>query len=127
RQIVQAASERIKIAGDVLDYADFFLPDEAVPVDDKAFDKRIRKPAGARALLRACLEALRAQEPFDAASLEQRIGSFVEQQGVELGDIIHPWRGAGTGKGVGFGLYETLAALGKQRSLARIERALQRQ
>ena len=31
RQIVQAAGDRIKMAGDILDYADFFLPDEQVP------------------------------------------------------------------------------------------------
>jgi len=53
RQLVQLAGDRIKIAGDILDYADIFLPDEQVPVDDKAFDRRIRKPERARALLAA--------------------------------------------------------------------------
>lgn len=124
--IVQAAGERIKIAGDILDYADFFQPDEAVPVDDKVFDKRLRKPANARPLLTAFRQALTGQQTFDAASLEQAVTAFVQGQGAELGDLIHALRVAVTGKGVGFGLYETLAILGRERCLARIDRALAR-
>src|SRR5207244_138785 len=67
RDIVAAAGDRIVIAGDVLDYADFFTPDDALPIDDKAFDKRIRKPEKARALLTACRDALAAATNFDAA------------------------------------------------------------
>ncbi|MFO0877480.1 MAG: glutamate--tRNA ligase [Gemmataceae bacterium] len=124
--IVQAAGERIKIAGDILDYVDFFTADEALPVDDKAFDKRIRKPARARELLTGVRQALAHATAFDVASLEQRVAAFVSEQGIELGDIIHALRVAVTGKGVGFGLYETLAILGQTRCLARIDRALTR-
>jgi glutamyl-tRNA synthetase len=127
RQIVQAAGDRIKIAGDILDYSDFFVADDPLPIDDKAFDKRIRKPPRARALLAACRDALASVEPFDAASLEQRVQAFVREQGIELSDVIHALRVAVTGKGVGFGLYETLAILGKPRCLARIEGALARE
>ncbi len=125
-QIVAAAGERLKIAGDILDYADFFTPDEALPLDEKIFDKRLRKPPGARELLRACRDALAEATAFDAASLEQLLQSFVQTKGVELGDIVHALRVAVTGKGVGFGLFETLAILGKERCLSRIDRALQR-
>jgi glutamyl-tRNA synthetase len=125
-EIVQAAGDRIKIAGDVLDYADFFTADDALPIDDKAFDKRIRKPAGARDLLRDCRQALAGATAFDAASLEKLVAGFVEAKGVGLGDIVHALRVAVTGKAVGFGLYETLAILGQQRCLSRIDQALQR-
>lgn len=126
RDVVAGASERIKIAGDILDYADFFLPDDQVPVDDKAFEKRIGKPEKAGVLLTACKEHLAKQEAFDHKHLEQAIADFVQQQGIELGDIIHALRVAVTGKGVGFGLYETLAILGRERCVRRIERALNR-
>ncbi len=126
RQIVQAAGDRIKIAGDILDYADFFTADELLPIDDKAFDKRIRKPEKARILLAACRDSLATASRFDVAAVEQQVAAFVQAQGIELGDIIHALRVAVTGKGVGFGLYETLAILGKQPCLARIERALGR-
>ncbi len=42
RAIVAAAGERIKVAGDILDYDEFFVADEALAYDEKAFDKRIR-------------------------------------------------------------------------------------
>ncbi len=124
--IVQGAGERIKIAGDVLDYADFFTPDDRLVIDDKAFDKRIRKPADARRLLDECRQALAEAPPFDAASLERLVAAFVQAKGIELGDIIHALRVAVTGKGVRFGLYETLAILGKERVLRRIDLALGR-
>ncbi len=126
RQLVAAAADRIKIAGDVLDYADFFVADDQLVIDDKAFDERIRKPEKARALVAACRDALSALPAFGAPALEECIATFVQQQQIELGDIIHALRVAVTGKGVGFGLYETLAILGKQHCLARIERALAR-
>ena len=42
--VVEAAGDRIKVAGDILDYADFFMADDALTYDEKAFDKRLRKP-----------------------------------------------------------------------------------
>jgi glutamyl-tRNA synthetase len=126
RQIVQAAGDRIKIAGDVLDYSDFFVADDQLPVDDKAFEKRIRKPEKARSLLAEVRKALESANAVDAVSLEQLVQGFVHQQGVELGDIIHALRVAVTGKAVGFGVYEALAILGKPRCLARIDRAVAR-
>jgi glutamyl-tRNA synthetase len=42
-----------------------------------------------------------------------------------VGDVIHALRVAVTGKGVGFGMFETLEILGRERCLARIDRALE--
>ena len=125
-EIVQAAGDRIKTAGDILDFADFFTPDDALPYDDKAFDKRIRNAADAPALLRAFREKLAAAEAFDAKSLETLLHDFLKEKGVEIGQIIHALRVALTGKAVGFGVFETLAILGKPSCLARIDRALGR-
>ena len=38
------AAHRIVVFGDVLDYAFFFVPDDRVPRDEKAWDKSLRKP-----------------------------------------------------------------------------------
>ena len=124
RAIVQAAGDRIKVAGDILDYRDFFVPDDQLVYDEKAFEQRLRKPAGAKELLRKYRDVLAQATAFDAASLEQGMNAFVAAQGIKLNEIIHAVRVAVTGKGVGFGLYDALAILGKQRSLARIDRAL---
>jgi glutamyl-tRNA synthetase len=125
-QIVQAAGDRIKVAGDILDYAGFFLPDDQLPYEEKDFEKRIRKPPEARGLLAKFRGVLASAEAFDKDRLEKLTQDFVQAEGVQLGQIIHALRVAVTGKAVGFGLYETLAILGKDRCLARIDRALAR-
>lgn len=124
--IVEAAGDRLKIAGDILDYDDFFTADDALIFDEKTFDKRLRNAAGAHELIREFSEILKLVEPFDAPTLEQALKSFVEQKGIKIGDIVHAVRVAVTGKGVGFGLFETLAILGRERCLNRIEIALAR-
>jgi glutamyl-tRNA synthetase len=125
-RIVPAAGDRIKVAGDILEYADFFRPDDQLVYDDAAFDKRIRKPAEAAGLLRKFAEVLKTAEPFDAATLEKLVQDFVQKEGIRQDQIIHALRVAVTGKAVGFGLYESLAILGRKACLARIERALAR-
>jgi glutamyl-tRNA synthetase len=125
-QINRAAGDRIKVFGDILDYSFFFVPDNQLAYDEKAFDKRIRKPAEAAGLLRKFRERLAAALPFDPGSLEKLLQQFVEAEGVDVGQIIHALRVAVSGKPVGFGLFETLATLGKERCLARIDRALAR-
>ncbi|MCG8449709.1 MAG: glutamate--tRNA ligase, partial [Pirellulales bacterium] len=63
-------------------------------------------------------------QTFDAAALETLLKSFVAAKEIKIGQIVHALRVAITGKPVGFGIFETLAILGKERSLARIDRAL---
>jgi glutamyl-tRNA synthetase len=123
-QIVEAAGDRIKVAGDILDYGDFYTADAELSFDEKTFDKRLRNAPGASALLTEFREVLVTVEPFDAAPIEHALKKFVEEKGIKIGDIVHAVRVAVTGKGVGFGLFETLAILGRERCLARINRAL---
>ena len=125
-RIIEAASDRIKVFGDVLDYPEFFQADDAFAFDEKVFEQRLRKPAQARTLLQRFHQRLADASAFDAAALEKLMHDFVEAEGVKLGDIIHAVRVATTGKGVGFGLFDILAILGRPRCLARIDRALAR-
>jgi glutamyl-tRNA synthetase len=125
-QIVQAAGDRIKVFGDILDYADFFLADDKLVYDDKTFDKRVRNAAGAADLLAQLKTVLAAVEPFEPAALELALKQFVEQAGLQMTNIVHPLRVALTGKAVGFGLFDTMAILGRPACLARIDCALAR-
>ncbi|MEM6330254.1 MAG: glutamate--tRNA ligase [Planctomycetota bacterium] len=123
-RIVEAAGDRIKAAGDILDYADFFTADDQLPYDEKAFAKRLAKPADAAELLAAFREELAAVEPFTAAATDAALHAFIEQRGIKIGQIIHAVRVAVTGKAIGFGVFETLEILGRERCLRRIDRAL---
>jgi glutamyl-tRNA synthetase len=122
--IVRAAGDRIRVAGDILDYADFFVTDDCLPYEVKAFDKRLRRAPESVRLLTRFRGLLAVAEPFDAPNLEKTLTDFVASEGVKIGQIIHALRVAVTGKSVGFGLFETLEILGPQHCLARIDRAL---
>jgi glutamyl-tRNA synthetase len=122
--VVDAAGERIKVWGDVLDYGEFFVTDRELPYEEKAFAKRLGKPDAAERLagLRARLAAA---DDFSAAALDGLVRTFVEEHGIAVGDVIHALRVAVTGKAVGFGMFETLEILGRESCLARIDRALE--
>ena len=72
-QIVEAAGDRLKVFGDILDYADFFLPDDKLPYDEKAFDKRIRHAPGAVELLGELKSLAIVDRRFSAEALELSI------------------------------------------------------
>ena len=122
-QIVAAAGDRIKVAGDILAFADFFQPDDQLAYDEPAFDKHLRQGGGSE-LLAKFRDLLATAEPFDAATLEPMMQQFVTAEQIKIGQVIHAVRVAVTGKSVGLGLFDSLAILGKERCLRRIERAL---
>lgn len=124
-KILEAAGDRVKVGGDVLDYVDFYVADEELTYDEKTVEKRLRKPADAKPLLAEFREKLAALETFEPAELESCLKSFVAEKEIKIGQIIHALRVAVTGKAVGFGMFETLAILGRESSLTRIERALE--
>ncbi len=122
--IAAAAGDRIKTAGDVLDYPEFFCSADQLPYDQKAFDKRLRK-GDAGDLLRRFRGQLAQVEPLDAERAEACLKQFLVAAGVQIGDVIHALRVAVTGKAVGLGIFDCLAILGREESLHRIDRALQ--
>jgi glutamyl-tRNA synthetase len=124
--VVQAAADRIKVAGDILEYGAFFIPADQLTYDEAAFDKRLRTPAEAPVLLRKFAATLAAVEPFEAAPIEKCLQDFVQAEAIGHAQIIHALRIAVTGKTVGFGLFESLAILGRAECLVRIERTLAR-
>jgi glutamyl-tRNA synthetase len=69
---------------------------------------------------------LSAVEPFDVEHLDAALGGLVEELGVKPKDVYQPIRVALTGKTVSPGIFESLWALGREESLSRVEKALQR-
>ena len=67
-QILAAAGDRVKVAGDVLDYADFFTRGRcSCAYDEAALEKRIASPPAPVSCLAAFSAGLDGVEPFDAA------------------------------------------------------------
>ena len=120
--VIRYAGDRIKVAGDILDFVDFFLPDDSFPYDQAAFEKRITNDPDAKTLLAEFRDELAKQESFDHASLEAVVQQFLTEKGIKPAQIIHALRVATTGKAIGLGMFETLEILGKDRTLRRLGR-----
>ncbi len=120
--VVAAAGDRLKIAGDIIDFDYCFVDD--YEINAKAYEKRIVKPERAKELLGKMRDSFAACGDFSAAGVEATVNGFCENESIELGDIIHALRVATTGAAGGFGMFETLAIVGKERVIARIDTTL---
>lgn len=125
-QILEAAGNRIKTFGDILDYSNFLTADEALTYDEAAFAKSIAQAPDAVELLQKYAAQLATIEPYEVGPLEEFTKGFIAAENKKIGDLIHPLRVALTGKGVGLGLFDTLVILGRERALKRIELAVAR-
>ncbi|MDR1485277.1 MAG: glutamate--tRNA ligase [Planctomycetaceae bacterium] len=125
-KLIEAAGDRIKVAGDILNFADFFAADNEVEYDEVVYDKRIKNQPESINLLNEFYNLLTRQEQFDHQSLENLMQKFIDEKSIKIGDIIHLLRVAVTGKGVGLGMFETLEILGKKRTLKRIKLVLEK-
>ena len=92
--------------------------------DEKAWRKTMKDEAPAA--LEAAREALAAAAGFDAAAVEAALSPLPERLGIKPGRVYQPIRVAITGGTVSPGIFESLAALGQEQALRRIDAALVR-
>jgi glutamyl-tRNA synthetase len=109
--------ERAKTLLDIIDGAGFLLHGRPLPLDDKA---GALLTADARALLRDIGAELAGVEAWTPEATEQTVRAFAEHKGAKLGAVAQPLRAALTGRTTSPGIFEVLALLGKDESLARI-------
>jgi glutamyl-tRNA synthetase len=95
------------------------------PSEDPEAWGRIMTPE-TRPLLAAALGALRDGVSFEPSAIEEALRRVVEGHDVKPKQVFQPLRVAITGTTVSPGIFESLAALGREESVARIERALER-
>jgi glutamyl-tRNA synthetase len=95
------------------------------PVDDPRAWEKVMKPE-ARATLSAAADALRGAGAFDADALEGLLGDVVERLGEKPKNVYQPIRVAITGTTVSPGIFDSLAALGRDESVRRIDAAIER-
>jgi len=109
--------ERAKTLVELLDAASFVWAARPLVLDDKAAG--LLTPE-ARALLAKTASALEAVDPWTASSAEQAVRAFAEQMGAKLGAVAQPLRAALTGRTTSPGIFNVLAVLGRDESLARL-------
>jgi glutamyl-tRNA synthetase len=91
-------------------------------VDPKARERWLGE-AG-RATLADVREALARAESFDEAAVGAALAQIVERRGVKPGEVYQPLRVAISGTTVSPGIFESVALLGREETLRRIDNAL---
>jgi glutamyl-tRNA synthetase len=109
--------ERAKSLADLMDAAEFIVATRPLPVDEAA-QKLL--DVDARRLLAKAVDALTGVSDWTVDAIEQAIKALAENSGLKLGKIAQPLRAALTGRTTSPGIYDVLAILGREESLARI-------
>lgn len=100
----------------------FVMPDAELAHDHKAVEKFFTSEA--KGHLAALWELFKTVAPFDQPSLEAATQGYLDATGVKFKLLAQPIRVAITGTTASPGLFETMEVLGRERVLARLERAL---
>ncbi|HXH90405.1 MAG TPA: glutamate--tRNA ligase [Thermoanaerobaculia bacterium] len=103
----------------------YFVGDDAIEYDPDVVKKHI-KGDDLSTRLSTLHDALASTEPFDVATSEAALRKVAEEQGVSAAKLIHPLRLALTGKGASPPIFDVAVVLGKERSLRRLQRLIER-
>ncbi len=109
---------RMDVFAEFMEKTPYFWTDD-YPVNEKA----AALITEGRALLPEVAARLKALPAFDQASTEATLRALAEERGLKPGKVMQPVRAAVAGTSESPGLFEMLEALGRDRVLARLERA----
>ncbi|MBO4534253.1 MAG: glutamate--tRNA ligase, partial [Treponema sp.] len=115
--------ERLKFLTEAAEMVHFMFTEPAVPPADQIIPKRI-DAAKTKEVLEASKEFVGKCFELDHEAAEEWAKAKAEELGIKLGDFMMPIRMAVTGSRVSPPLIGSIVVLGKDRSLARIERTL---
>jgi glutamyl-tRNA synthetase len=110
---------RAKRLTDFVDLARPFLVN-TVEYEREAIEKHLRTPDLA-IHVRSLVAALGTAVPFDEPHVEAAVRGSAAERGIKAGVLIHAVRVAMTGRTTSPGLFEVLALLGRDRTIARLE------
>jgi glutamyl-tRNA synthetase len=109
--------ERAKTLLDLIDGAHFIFADRPLTLDAKAL---VLVTPAMRDLVGQLKQILQTVSPWTVETTEAAVRGFAESNGLKLGAAAQPLRVALTGRTTSPGIFEVLAALGREESLARL-------
>jgi glutamyl-tRNA synthetase len=121
RAALQTCKGKINTFDELPAYCGFYFTDD-FEYEPQSAAKHFTPESKPR--LKAVRDAFSSIEKFDAAEIEAALKATAAKLGIKVGAIVHPTRLAATGSTVGPSLYHLLEVLGKEKVLARIDRAL---
>jgi glutamyl-tRNA synthetase len=123
-ELIDLLKVRARTIDDIVRQSRPYVRDD-FPYDAEAVAKTWKDRDASRALLEAARAALTTTTTWDAPTLEATLRSLAEASGVGAGKIFQSLRVALTGVTASPGIFEVLVLLGRDRSVARIDAALQ--
>ncbi|MFH1914525.1 MAG: glutamate--tRNA ligase family protein, partial [Pseudomonadota bacterium] len=122
-KIAPLLQPRAKSVVNMLEQAHPFIVDAAfMHYDEAAVQKFLTDET--RPLLEAIAQRMKTLPEFTEASLEAMHKAFIEERGIKFKEIAQPIRVAIMGTTQSPGLFETMVVLGREQTLARLDRAL---
>ena len=125
RDILPLVQERARTLAEVAELTRFFFLDELDYVPSLLIGKNMSRETTTQALETA-RQRLEELEVFDAESLEAMLRPLAVELGLKTGQLFGALRVATTGRTAAPPLFQTMAVLGRERCLKRIEAALDR-
>jgi glutamyl-tRNA synthetase len=123
RDAVEIAHEKLHTLADFWPLAGFLFDG---PTDDpEAWERTIGSGEGAQALA-AARDALAAVEPFTLEGVEQSLRALADEHGWKPRELFQPIRVAIAGTTISPGIFESVALLGRDETLRRIDASLAR-
>lgn len=123
-KVVTAAGDRIKVAGDVLQFDELFTSDDSFPIDQDAMAKKLKGDAAVLEAVQGFCEVIQSAPSTLQSDFEPTLKAYVESKGIKLGNFMAGLRIALTGKTSGLTIFDYLTLFGKERSITRIQRTL---
>jgi glutamyl-tRNA synthetase len=124
RRMTPLVQERLKKLAEVVEWADFFFTARLDYDPQLLIGKKTTAGESLAALTRA-RETLARLPAFDEETLEPALRALAEEMGLKASQLFGLIRVAATGKQVAPPLFGTLAILGREKVLQRLDRALE--
>jgi glutamyl-tRNA synthetase len=118
--VAPLAQTRVPVLSEIVAHVDFLFLDQPVS-DEASWQKAMREPAAE--VLAGTIAAYRSLPDWGAGTLRAGLEQVGAGHGLKLGRAQAPVRVATTGRTVGLPLFESLAVLGRDRTLARLHAA----
>lgn len=119
--VVRLLGERFRTLRDLADKAHYFFA-ETPRLDPKAFRKHLRRE-GVAELLAEVAARLKPLREFTPEEIEREMRAVIAARGVKAGEVMQPVRVAVSGRMETPGIFETMALIGRERVLDRLEKA----
>lgn len=120
--VARMMKDRVSFVKDLWGQASFFFvaPDA---YDEKTVKKRWKVDSAVQ--LAELIEVLRPVEPFTVAHTEEVAMAWIAEKGYHLGNIMNAFRLALVGEGKGPHMFDIVAALGREETIRRTQRAIE--